>query len=125
MRLRERLAILAEGLETRIRALDSRRLLDRRRDALQRALDASRENLMRVDACQRRLEEQSAKILETLRGDLERTIGKAGLSTAHRDELLGRLSRASGGIHDVCAGGGEVSDALHAVIDDLGRALEE
>ena len=125
IRLRERLAILAEGLEARIRALDSRRLLDRRRDALSHALRASRETLQHVDACQQRLEEQAAKILAALRGDLEKSIERAGLSTACRDELLGRLSRAGGRMEELCVGDGLVGDSLRAVIEDLERALEE
>ena len=124
-RLRERLAILIEGLEARIRALDARRLLARRRDALLRALEAMRGGLQRIEQNRQQREVEAEEIRALAIAELERLLDGIDLSKARRERLLASFARDTAKLAAASADESADSEWLRDLVGDLQRALEE
>lgn len=123
-RVREHLAVLVEGMETRIRAMQSQTLLDDRRDLLARVLQATRDNLGKLDLLHQHQKARSAQILATMGKELDKALVRLDLSTRQETALkkiIASAAEQSEAAHDE---GLEIGERFRAIIEELSRALE-
>lgn len=94
-RIRDNLAILAEGADARLRAMDLDRSERRKHQGLSQALADIREMLEVARACQKSLRTQSVNQIYTLLGELEQSFVSLGLSESQEAYLLDLVKRHS------------------------------
>lgn len=124
-RVREHLAILIEGLDTRIHAMQSQMLLDQRRDVLARVLVATREHLGNLDQIHQQQKARSAEILSTMGKELEKSLLRLDLSArqeAALKKIINSSAEQSDAIYDESV---KIGEQLQEIIDELSSAVDE
>jgi len=123
--VRKHLAILVEGLDTRIQAMQTRTLLDRRREVLARVLDSTRESLGNLDRTHKQQKARSAKILSTMAKDLEKSLVRLKLSVrqeAALKKVIDSTAEQTAAVYDECQ---IIGQQFQEVIDELSGVLDE
>jgi len=123
--VRKHLAILIEGLDTRIQSMQTRTLLDRRREVLARVLDSTRESLANLDRTHKQQKARSAKILSTMGKDLEKSLVRLKLSVRQEavlKKLIESTAEQTNAVYDECL---TIGQQFQEVIDELSGVLDE
>jgi CheY-like chemotaxis protein len=124
-RVRGYLAILIEALDTRIHAMQSAMLLDRRGQVLARVLQATRDNLGTIDDLHQQQKTRSGEIISALGVEIEKSIIKLNLSKQQEAALMKIIASTAAQIESVYDDESKIDDQFQVIIDDLSRALEE
>ncbi|TNF87989.1 MAG: response regulator [Gammaproteobacteria bacterium] len=124
-RVREHLSILIEGLDTRIKAMQSQMLLDQRREVLARVLEATRDNLAKLDEMHRQQKARSAEILSIMSKELEKSLDKLDLSARQETALKKILASSAEQTDSVYDEGLKIDEQFQGIIDELSSALNE
>jgi CheY-like chemotaxis protein len=124
-RVRGYLAILIEALDTRIHAMQSSMLLDRRGQVLARVLQATRDNLGTIDDLHQQRKTRSGEIISALGVEIEKSIIKPNLSKQQEAALMKIIASTAAQIESVYDDESKIDDQFQVIIDDLSRALEE
>ena len=124
-RVREHLSILIEGLDTRIKAMQSQMLLDQRRDVLVRVLEATRDNLAQLDEMHKQQKARSAKILSIMGKELEKSLDKLDLSARQESALKKILASTAEQTDSIYDEGLKIDEQFQGIIDELSSALNE
>lgn len=95
-RLRDNLALLAEGADVRIAALDSGAKLQKQHVALTRLIASTKNALQDVDKRHRQQCIDSKEIFQDLQANFERRLMTIGITVSQEDELSELLQDASG-----------------------------
>jgi YesN/AraC family two-component response regulator len=124
-RVREYLAILIEGLDTRIHAMQSAMLLDQRGQILARVLQAMRVNLDDINDLHQRQKLRSGEIISVLGVEIGKSIVKLNLTKQQEMALIKMIESAAVKIESIYDDGLKFDDQVQDVIDDLSRALDD
>lgn len=124
-RVREHLSILIEGLDTRIIAMQSQRLLDERKDVLAKVLEATREHLGKLDETHKQQKARFTEILSVMGKDLEKSLVRLALSARQEAALKKIFDSAAEQTDAVYDEGLKIGEQFQAIIDDLSSALDE
>ena len=124
-RVREYLAILIEGLDTRIHAMQSAMLLDQRGQILARVLQAMRVNLDDINDLHQRQKLRSGEIISVLGVEIGKSIVKLNLTKQQETALIKMIESAAVQIESIYDDGLKFDDQVQDVIDDLSRALDD
>lgn len=95
-RLRDNLALLAEGANMRIAALDSSAKLEKQHQALTQLITNTRQTLTDIDQHHRQQRIESKKIFENLQDTFERRMLTIGITVSQEDELAELIQGACG-----------------------------
>lgn len=124
-RVREHLAILIEGMDTRIYAMQSQTLLDDRRDLLAHVLQATRDNLGKLDELQQQQKVRAAQILATMGKELDKSLVRLDL-TARQEAALKKIIASTAERSDAAYDEGlEIGEQFQEIIEELSKALDE
>ncbi|MCX7192668.1 MAG: response regulator [Proteobacteria bacterium] len=93
-RLRDNLALLAEGANMRIDALDSSAALEKEQQALTQLITNTRQTLANIDQHHRQQRIDSKRIFENLQVDFERRMLTIGITVSQEDELSELITNA-------------------------------
>ena len=124
-RVRQHLSILVEGLDTRIHAMQTQMLLDRRREVLTSVLEGTRENLGRIDESHQQQKQRSGEILSQMGKELEKSLLRLDLSDKQEKAIKKIIDSTAHKTEAVYDERSEIVDQFHGIIDELSRALEE
>ena len=124
-RVRGYLAILIEALDSRIHAMRSAMLLDRRGQVLARVLQATRDNLGTIDDLHQQQKTRSGEIISVLGVEIEKSIIKLNLTKQQETALMKIIASTAAQIESVYDDESKIDDQFQVIIDDLSRALEE
>jgi CheY-like chemotaxis protein len=124
-RVRGYLAILIEALDSRIHAMQSAMLLDRRGQVLARVLQATRDNLGTIDDLHQQQKTRSGEIISALGVEIEKSIIKLNLTKQQETALMKIIASTAAQIESVYDDESKIDDQFQVIIDDLSRALEE
>jgi CheY-like chemotaxis protein len=124
-RVREYLAILIEGLDTRINAMQSESLLERRGQVLARVLQATRDNLGDINLLHQQQKIRSAEIISALGVEMEKSLVKLDLTKQQETALMKIIESTAVQIESVHDDNLNFDDQFQAIIDDLSGALDE
>lgn len=94
-RLRDNLALLAEGADVRIIALDSSADLEKEHEALTQLIASTRKALQDIDQGQKQQRIDSKQIFQDLQEAFERRLLTIGISVSQEDELAELIRDAS------------------------------
>ena len=86
-RMKDNLALLAEGADARVVTLDDQRALAKQQDLLMKLIENTRDTLYDIEKHQDIQREQSKQILQDFRDELERKFLNLGLKSSQEDEL--------------------------------------
>ena len=123
--VREHLAILIEGLDTRIRAMQTQMLLDERREVLARVLEATRENLGNLEETHKQQRARSAEILAVMGKELEKSLVRLDLSARQEAALKKIIESTAEQTDAVYDQGLKIGERFQGIIDELSSALDE
>jgi uncharacterized protein YaaN involved in tellurite resistance len=124
-RVRGYLAILIEGLDSRIHAMQRERLLDQRGQVLARVLRATRDNLGNIDDLHQQQRTRSGKIISALGFEIEKSIVKLNLTKQQEAALMKIIESTAVQIESIYDDGQKFGDQFQDIIDDLCSALDE
>ena len=124
-RVRGYLAILIEGLDSRIHAMQRERLLDQRGQVLARVLRATRDNLGNIDDLHQQQRTRSGKIISALGFEIEKSIVKLNLTKQQETALMKIIESSAVQIESIYDDGQKFGDQFQDIIDDLCSALDE
>jgi CheY-like chemotaxis protein len=123
--VRVHLAILIEGLDTRIHSMQTQMLLDERREVLARVLAATRENLGNLDETHKQQKARSAEILSVMGKELEKSLVRLDLS-ARQEAALKKIIESTAEQSDAVYDQGlKIGEQFQGIIDELSSALDE
>lgn len=123
--VRKHLSIMIEGLETRIRAMQTQMLLDERGQVLARVLAATRENLGDLEATYTEQKARSVEILSVMGKELEKSLLRLDLSTRQRASLQKIIESSAEQTDAVYDQGLKTGERFQGIIDELSGALDE
>jgi DNA primase large subunit len=123
--VREYLAILIEGLDTRINAMQSESLLERRGQVLARVLQATRDNLGDINVLHQQQKIRSGEIISALGVEMEKSLVKLDLTKQQETALMQIIESTAVQIESVHDDNLNFDDQFQAIIDDLSGALDE
>ena len=86
-RMKDNLALLAEGADARVITLDDQRALVKQQGLLMQLIENTRDTLYDIEKHQDLQREQSKRILQDFRDELERKFLNMGLKSSQEDEL--------------------------------------
>ena len=124
-RVREHLAILIEALDTRIRAMQSQKLLDERGDLLSRVLQATRQNLDQLDELHQGQKLRSAEILTTMGKALDKALLRLDLTQKQQATLKRIIATTAEQCESMHDDGLEIDEQFRGIIEELYGTLEE
>ena len=125
VRVRQNLTILIEGLDSRIRGMQSQKLLDERRDVLARVLDATRTSLGNIDELHKHQKEKAGEVLSVMGSELERSLLKLKLTPLQEAALRKIIESTAAQTESIYEEGLKIGDQFQGIIDELSRALDE
>ena len=124
-RLQKLLEILVEGLEVRIQALLTQKLLDERRGVLGRVLEATRDSLASFDGLQQAHRERSRSLMSNMAAELKQSLTRFDLNQNQSEALATIIESAIDQADSIYDDGLEITDRVQAIIDELSQALEK
>ena len=124
-RLRDLLAIMIEGLDARLYAMQSELLLDSRREAVLRVLDATRDSLGELDASNQRQKEAAGVIMTELKTEMEKALLRFELTKPQQASLVKNIESAMARIKSVCDDGSTLDERCEGILEELSGALDE
>ena len=124
-RLRMLLEILVEGLDVRIRGLQSAHLLDDRRDVLGRVLEATRDSLTSFDDLQQVHRKRSRSLMSNLAAELKISLAKLEMNQKQSKTLAAIIDSAIVQAESIYDDGLEITEQVQTIIDELSQALEK
>ncbi len=124
-RVREQLAILIEGLDTRIHAMQAYRLLERRREVLARVLDATCENLGKIDELHKQQKARSGELLALMGAELEKSLLQLDLTPGQEKEIRKIIESTLKKNEAIYDDGLKIDDQFCDIIGELSSALDE
>lgn len=122
-RLRDHLAMLVEGAETRVQGLAAAATALRRGQVIQQTVAQIADALQRIATEQRKSQEHANQVVGELLESFEAALMGATLSDEMDAFLAGIVREGIQRIIDELAAGSRQQDHLHAVIADLDRAM--
>ena len=124
-RLRDQLAIMIEGLDARLYAMQSELLLDSRRDVVVRAVDATRDLLGEIHARNLRQKEETGVIMTELGTEIENSAQRFDLTKPQQASLMKNVGRAVTRIKSVCGDGSVLDERCEGILEELSGVLDE
>ena len=124
-RVRQYLAILVEGLDSRIHAMQREILLDQRGQVLTRVLQAARDNLEDIDHLRQQQKTRSVEIISALGIEVKNSLVKLDLTKLQETALIKIIESAALKIDSVYDDEVKLEDHFQSIIDDLSRVLDE
>ncbi len=124
-RLREHLAILIEGLDARLNALQSEMLLDSRRDILARVLEVTHDNLGKIDELHKQQKLTAEKIMGSMSTELEKSLVRLDLSKRQESALMKIIQSTVTRINSAHDEGRKLDEQFEDIIDALSGVLDE
>ena len=125
-RVRGYLAILIEGLDSRINMqCNEKCLLDQRGQVLVRVLQATRDNLGKIDDLHQKRRIRTGEIISALEVEIGKSIVKLNLTKQQETALMKIIDSTAVRIESVYDDDLKFDDQFQDVIDDLSRALDE
>ena len=124
-RLRDLLAIMIEGLDARLYAMQSELLLDSRREVVLRVLDATRDLLGELDARNQRQKEAAGVIMNELKTEMEKALLRFDLTKPQQASLVKNIESAMVRIKSVCDDGSALDERCEGILEELSGALDE
>ena len=122
-RMKDNLALLAEGADARVVTLDDQRALSRQQDVLVQLIENTRETLRDIEQHHQAQRKQSTKIFQDFREELERKFLNLGLKPSQEEELselaLAAASHALA-LYDEGLAEGKRMEKLLKQLDDSG-----
>ena len=124
-RLRDQLAIMIEGLDARLYAMQSELLLDSRRDVVVRAVDATRDLLGEIHARNLRQKEETGVIMTELGTEIENSAQRFDLTKPQQASLMKNVGRAVTRVKSVCGDGSVLDVRCEGILEELSGVLDE
>lgn len=124
-RLRDQLAIMIEGLDARLYAMQSELLLDSRRQVVLRVVDATRDLLGGLQARNLRQKEETDVIMTELGTEIEKSAQRFDLTKPQQASLTKNVSTAVTRIKLVCGDGSMLDEHCERILEELSGALDE
>ncbi len=122
-RLRDHLAILAEGAGARVLAMEKERAVARQAEGIVRAAAALGATLEQIDSDDMRYRLKLLDLMNDYVNGLERSFVHLGLSSQQEDALSEAARALAHTCSDLSAEGKEIGNRLRAVADDLQRLI--
>lgn len=119
------LEILLEGLDVRMRALQTERLLNERRQLINHVLAATRDNLGSIAELQLSHKNRSSALISNLGAELIKALQKMDLNKNQSNTLNAIIESAATQADSVHDDGLEISEQVQTIIDQLSEALEK
>ena len=123
-RIRDNVALLVEGAESRVRALEVEASVKRQKGALAALMKRTEQALKEIDARHREHKQVSTSLMEDLLERLDESFMVLGLSDEQEASLMAMTSEAVTQALALYDKGLAVDEHLDKVVSDLNRALE-
>jgi DNA-binding response OmpR family regulator len=118
-RMKDNLALLAEGANARVVALDSAAAVTRQHAFLAQLTVDTRTTLQGIDLRHRRQAIQSSQIFQDLEKDFERSMLTLGITHSQEEELAGMLRNAAARAKALYGEGLEISAHMERLLNQL------
>lgn len=124
-RIRDNVALLAEGADARVRAIEMEHRANERQRGLLRAVDSLHSTLQQLQKQQESSREQAWRLSGEMRERLEASFLTLGLSEGQEASLLELTHAAMGKVEGIAAMGDEFEAKLSALVDSLEPLIRE
>jgi len=121
-RMKDNLALLAEGADARVITLDDQRALSKQQAALMDLINSTRETLRDIELHHQTQREQSNLIFQDFRDELERKFLKMGLKSSQEDELSELAMQAASRALALYDAGIAVGERMEKLLNQLDSA---
>jgi len=121
-RMKDNLALLAEGADARIAALDSAAALTKQHELLKQLTASTRKALQGIDQRYRRQEAMNSQIFQDLQRNFERSMLTIGITVSQEEELAEMLQRAADNARALFEDGLEIGAHMDTILKQLDTA---
>lgn len=123
-RIKDNLALLAEGVDARVIALDAEISLARQHHALRQLISSTRETLVEIERNRQAQQAKNSAILENFRQQLEHSFLTLGLTESQEEELVELAALASQRALALYDEGLAVEDRMEKLLKQLENASD-
>ncbi|NOZ51918.1 MAG: response regulator [Gammaproteobacteria bacterium] len=122
-RIKDNGALILEGAEARVKAIEAEATIKKHREALATAMERAQETLQNIEMKQQKYKLQSVQIMDDLSNDVEKSFAYLALSEEQENHLVKTTQTAVDKALTLQEAGIKVDENLRDVIKDLQRVM--
>lgn len=122
-RLRDHLAVLLDGIDARLEAIDTSMALEKRKQALAAAIESTREEIIEIDKVNRLQQTGVNAEISNIAKNIEAAFITLGLTEEQEQSLINIVNKAESNTDELYKKGIEIDQRFTKIIDKLKNAL--